>query len=55
LAIKVYADNLSQPLDAEIELDFDIDVRPALTIEELERFDEQYVKELEEKYASGEL
>lgn len=55
LAIKVYADNLSQPLDAEIELDFDIDMRPALTIEEIERFDEQYVKELEEKYASGEL
>lgn len=55
LSVKVYADNLSQPLEAEIELDFDIDMRSALTVEELERFDEQYVKELEEKYASGNL
>jgi len=50
LSLKIYADNLSHPQDAEIQLDFVIDQRPALNLEDLREFQDEYWKEQEERY-----
>lgn len=49
LPLRIYADNLSEPQEGEIQLDFSIEDRPRLTLEELRQFQAQYWKEQEEK------
>jgi hypothetical protein len=50
LSLKIYADNLSKPQEGEIELDFVSDKRPALTLEQLSQFQDEYWKKQEEGY-----
>ncbi len=49
LAVIIYADNLRQPQEAEIGLHFDIDMRLALTPEEIYEVDQKYTEELRKK------
>ena len=49
LPLRIYADNLSEPQEGEIQLDFSIEQRPRLTLEELGQIQDQYWKEKEEE------
>ena len=42
LSLKIYADNLSEPQDAEIQLEFAIEQRSRLTIENLRQIQDEY-------------
>ncbi len=50
LSLKIYADNLSRPQEAEIQLDFVVDHLPALKLEDLSQFQDEYWKNQEEGY-----
>lgn len=49
LPVRIYADNLSEPQEAEIQLDFSIDQRPRLTFEYLREFQDEYWKQREKE------
>jgi hypothetical protein len=49
LPARIYADNLSEPQEAEIQLDFSIDQRPRLTFEYLREFQDEYWKQREKE------
>lgn len=47
LGVRIYADNLSEPQEEEIQLNFSIDQRPRLTLEYLEKFRDDHWKQRE--------
>ena len=49
LPARIYADNLSEPQEAEIQLDFSIDQRPRLTFEYLREVQDEYWKQREKE------
>lgn len=49
LSVRIYADNLSQTQEREIQLDFSMEQRPRLTLEYLDKFQEEYWKQREKE------
>lgn len=49
LSVRIYADNLNQPQEREIQLDFSMEQRPRLTLEYLDKFQEEYWKQREKE------
>jgi hypothetical protein len=49
LPVRIYADNLSQPQERDIQLDFSIEQRPRLTFEYLDKFQEEHWKQREKE------
>jgi hypothetical protein len=47
LQLRIYADNLSEPHESEIQLEFDVEARPKLTLENLREVERQYWEERE--------
>ncbi len=47
LQLRIYADNLSEPQESEIQLEFDVEARPKLTLENLREVERQYWEERE--------
>ena len=49
LAVKIYADNLGEPQEAEIQLDFSIEQRPRLTLGDLRQVQDEYWEQKEKE------
>ena len=49
LPLRIYADNLSEPQEAEIQLDFSIEQRPRLTLQDIRQVQDEYWKEKEKE------
>jgi hypothetical protein len=49
LPLRIYADNLSEPQESEIQLDFSREERPRLSLEDLRQVQDQYWKEKEKE------
>ena len=47
--MRIYADNLSQPQERDIQLDFSVEQRPRLTFEYLDKFQEEHWKQREKE------
>jgi hypothetical protein len=50
LSLRIYADNFSEPQDATIQLDFSIEQRALLTLDELQNVQDEYWKEKEKEF-----
>lgn len=50
LDVQVYADNISQPQRSRLSIDFSIESKPALTLDELKKIEDQHISEVYEQY-----